>query len=91
MANHTESWRNRVLIMGLGSLLMVGVLWLQPAASKPITYDEPQLSSSSTDPKLKFIIEPYLQYPTQTSMVVMWETNQPGSSVVEYGEPGFVV
>jgi predicted phosphodiesterase len=33
----------------------------------------------------KFVIAPYLQYPTQTSITVMWETPGPGTSVVEYG------
>src|SRR5262245_43455776 len=35
----------------------------------------------------KFVIAPYLQYPTQTSITVMWETATPGTSVVEYGLP----
>src|SRR5258707_1647646 len=33
----------------------------------------------------KFVIAPYLQYPTQTSITVMWETVVPGNSVVEFG------
>jgi predicted phosphodiesterase len=32
-----------------------------------------------------FVIKPYLQYPTQTTMTVMWETDQAGDSAVEYG------
>src|SRR5262249_35620026 len=32
-----------------------------------------------------FVIAPYLQYPTQTSITVMWETAVAGNSVVEYG------
>ncbi len=32
-----------------------------------------------------FIIYPYLQYPTQTSVTVMWESSIAGNSVVEYG------
>jgi acid phosphatase type 7 len=33
----------------------------------------------------KFVLAPYLQYPTQTSVTVMWETATTGTSVVEYG------
>src|SRR4051794_19210391 len=33
----------------------------------------------------RFVIAPYLQYPTQTSITVMWETPGPATSVVEYG------
>jgi acid phosphatase type 7 len=33
----------------------------------------------------KFVVAPYLQYPTQTSIVVMWETVAPGNSAVEFG------
>src|SRR5262245_55357797 len=32
-----------------------------------------------------FVISPYLQYPTQTSITIMWETAVAGTSVVEYG------
>jgi len=33
----------------------------------------------------RFVIRPYLQMPTQSGITVMWETSQPGTSVVEYG------
>ena len=33
-----------------------------------------------------FVVEPYLQFGTQTSMTVMWRTAAPGTSVVSYGE-----
>src|SRR5947209_5228339 len=32
-----------------------------------------------------FVVEPYLQYATRTTMTVMWETETPCSAVVEYG------
>jgi len=38
------------------------------------------------DPFLKIVAGPYLQHVTQTSITIMWETNLPASSVVEYGE-----
>jgi len=36
----------------------------------------------------RFVLGPYLQYPTTTSMTVMWETSVPGTSLVEYGTVG---
>ena len=40
--------------------------------------------AASTDPA-NFVIAPYLQYPTQTSITIMWETAASGTSVVEFG------
>lgn len=34
----------------------------------------------------RFLIEPYLQYVTRTSIVVMWETEEPAQAIVEYGK-----
>ncbi len=33
----------------------------------------------------RFVVEPYLQYATRTSMTVMWETEEEATAVVEYG------
>ena len=38
-----------------------------------------------TDPPA-FVVEPYLQFGTMTSMTVMWRTNRAGQSIVHYGE-----
>jgi predicted phosphodiesterase len=35
-----------------------------------------------------FVVAPYLQYATPTSITVMWETSFPGTSVVRYGVGG---
>ncbi|MEZ5940046.1 MAG: LamG-like jellyroll fold domain-containing protein [Planctomycetaceae bacterium] len=35
---------------------------------------------------LQFVIRPYLQFGTQTSMTVMWRTNYPATTVLHYGE-----
>jgi acid phosphatase type 7 len=43
--------------------------------------DEP----SVVPPGPKFVVEPYLQYATRTTMTVMWETGDPCTAVVEYG------
>ena len=37
-------------------------------------------------PYLQFVVGPYLQHSTQTTMAIMWETNLLSNSVVEYGE-----
>lgn len=38
-----------------------------------------------TDPPV-FVVEPYLQFGTTTSMTVMWRTNRTGRAIVRYGE-----
>ena len=38
------------------------------------------------EPYLQFLVGPYLQHSTQTTMAIMWETNLLSNSVVEYGE-----
>jgi predicted phosphodiesterase len=35
---------------------------------------------------LEFVVMPYLQYATQHSMTVMWQTTTPSSTIVRYGE-----
>ena len=44
------------------------------------------LSVTSAASTQKFVVRPYLQFGTQTSMTVMWQTSLPGSSIVHYGE-----
>ena len=36
-----------------------------------------------------FVVKPYLQFATPTTITVMWETNERCRSVVRYGEPKF--
>jgi len=38
---------------------------------------------------LEFIVKPYLQFATPTTITVLWETDQQCRSVVRYGEPKF--
>ncbi len=48
--------------------------------------DKPLAQVPSTiQPGPKFVVEPYLQYATRTTMTVMWETETPCTAVVEYG------
>ncbi len=42
-------------------------------------------SSGNQDPDLEFVVAPYLQYPTPTTMVVRWESSKDAESIVEYG------
>ena len=44
------------------------------------------LTPGSSMSKQRFVIKPYLQYGTQNEMTIMWQTAQPGSSIVHYGE-----
>ncbi len=38
------------------------------------------------NPADSFLVKPYLQWSTQTSMTVLWETTAPATTLVEYGE-----
>lgn len=40
---------------------------------------------ASSTPALKMVVKPYLQYPTQTSIVVRWETSEAASSEAAFG------
>lgn len=85
-----KAWWLRLLGMGLIACVMIVLIQQSSTAHRPVL-DEPVFKSASSTPALKFIIEPYLQYPTLNSITIMWESSQPGSSVVEYGEPGLVL
>jgi Icc-related predicted phosphoesterase len=43
-------------------------------------------TSQAQDQRPRFVIAPYVQFATQTSIKVLWETNFKGSSLVEFGE-----
>jgi predicted phosphodiesterase len=47
----------------------------------------PPKATPAADGTPRFILGPYLQSPTKTSMTVMWETDLPGTATVEYGLP----
>ena len=40
---------------------------------------------------LKFLVSPYLQYSTQNSITVLWETQEAATTMVKYGEAQFDV
>lgn len=85
MPNRMSRW----LIAVSALSLMLAAWWLSAVSSHP-TPGEPVTKHTSNSPALKFLIEPYLQYPTQTSISIMWETSQPGTTVVHYSEAGIV-
>ena len=76
----------RILALGC-CLLAVGaalIYRVRESTSAQADKTEPVvLIKEDTSP---FVVGPYLQFPTRDSIVVMWETPQPGTSVVEYGE-----
>jgi len=51
--------------------------------SSVLVQDEPYIW---LDPEHRWIVEPYLQMATQTSIVVRWETSRPATSLVRYAE-----
>lgn len=40
---------------------------------------------STIPPGPRFLVEPYLQFATRTTMTVMWETEEPCTAILEYG------
>lgn len=48
------------------------------------------ISSVFAEEGAKIIAGPYLQHVTQTSMVIMWETDVPATSTVKFGKARFV-
>jgi acid phosphatase type 7 len=70
-----------LLVVGAAS---AGALVLQRGRAQP---EQPKAAVVDASPAKgpAFVVRPYLQFPTQTAMTVMWETTASGTSVVEYG------
>ncbi|HMO34744.1 MAG TPA: metallophosphoesterase family protein [Gemmatales bacterium] len=79
--------RYRRLALFVAGLIVLTVWWLSNGYST-ILSEEPLTKHTSTDSTLKFLIEPYLQFPTQNSIRILWETNQAGSTAVLYDKAG---
>lgn len=45
--------------------------------------------SSANAFAIDFVVKPYLQFATPTTITIMWETNEQCRSIVKYGEPKF--
>src|SRR5882724_11754969 len=72
---------------GAACVLVFGVLLLfQKGSGSPADpAPAPPAPAEPADALVHFVIDPYLQFPTRESMVIMWETSVPATSVVEYG------
>ena len=76
----------RILLSLACVAVLAGTAWL---ASRP---GDPAQAQGAGAPKADpfappagFVVFPYLQYATPTTITVMWETASPGTSVVRYG------
>ena len=49
------------------------------------TGSEPAPATHSARPGIHVVVGPYLQSPSETSMAVLWQTDQPSTGWVEYG------
>ncbi|MBT3344939.1 MAG: metallophosphoesterase [Gemmatimonadetes bacterium] len=59
--------------------------WVQDSFSHAaeLTDEKPHVW---VDPEHRWVVHPYLQWPTRNSMTIRWETTWPSNSIVEYGE-----
>lgn len=61
----------------------------KPEAVEHLFEHKKELASAAPviqeNPNFDWVVDPYLQFPTPSSMTIMWETSRPGSSVVHYG------
>src|SRR5262245_8585942 len=70
-------------------LVLVVVVAFRPGKPLPAEVGEKDAKAPPSPPEtagLEFVIEPYLQFPTRDTIVVMWETNRPGIGSVSYGK-----
>lgn len=44
------------------------------------------ISAQNNGAETKFLVQPYLQFSTQQGMYVLWETKEPASTLVQFGE-----
>ncbi len=74
-----------------GCIALVGlaVIFKRPAPAEadsgPVAQKEAP-AAAQPDAQLQFVVAPYLQYTTRDGITIMWETNHPGTSVVEFSE-----
>jgi predicted phosphodiesterase len=77
--------RHVIRMVGIGTsvLLLAGAVLLRQGGESTAAPQTP--APAGGDNALDFVIKPYLQFPTLESIVILWETTAPGTSVVEYG------
>lgn len=75
----------RVLAGGLGFFVVALCVFLagRTPLATPAAPEEGNRPSERDFPH--FVVHPYLQYSTATSVTILWETSFPGTSVVRYG------
>ena len=44
------------------------------------------ISAQNNAAETKFLVQPYLQFSTQNGMYVLWETKEPATTLVQFGE-----
>src|SRR5262249_44236638 len=81
--NMSRTARSAVILLAVVAAFTTAILLSRGSGPAPDAI-QAQTPTTPTEPP-KFVIAPYLQYPTQTSITIMWETATPGTSVVEYG------
>ena len=75
----------RKLVPGVLVLLVLGTLFLAQRPGKTGGAVPGQAEHPGKGDFAHFVVAPYLQYATQKSITIMWETSHPGTSVVNYG------
>jgi hypothetical protein len=75
----------RVLLAALAvGLTLAAAVLVRPTAGRPPAAPAPAPAGDPANGP-RFVIDPYLQFATRTSMTVMCETDVPTTAVVEYG------
>ena len=77
MKNHCSK-KSRVMFMQLCQAVVFSVCLIMAS------------SSFAADEGVSIIVGPYLQHVTKTSMAIMWETDKPSVSTVNFGKARFV-
>jgi acid phosphatase type 7 len=76
---------SRRLLACLGALFLTACVFLAGRPPVPEAAGREDAPKPSERDFPHFVVEPYLQNVTPTSITVMWETSFPGTSVVRYG------
>ena len=66
----------------LATVVAAAVLLSRPVETQTVAAPPAEAKKEVERP---FVVGPYLQYPTRDSITIVWETAEPGTSVVEYG------
>src|SRR5437773_1595879 len=76
----TQRWMKLAAALACSAVIVAAIaVRNRPADAAPEAAKQPAEGGA------KFVVEPYLQFATRTQMTVMWETDSPCSTVVEYG------